>query len=85
MTGRSTQEMRGKIAVWQEAYGSVGQTQCLFNRKLELIQLLHDKQLIQFIVNLWQLALQLTHNDQGDQRMDAERKTLGVRRGICIE
>ena len=33
MTRRLTQEMRCKIAVWQEAYGSVRQAQRLFNRK----------------------------------------------------
>ena len=33
MTRRLTQEMRCKIAVWQEAYGSVRQTQRLFNRE----------------------------------------------------
>ena len=33
MTRRLTQEMRCKIAIWQEAYGSVRQTQRLFNRK----------------------------------------------------
>ena len=32
MTKRLTQEMRCKIAVWQEAYRSVRQTQCLFNK-----------------------------------------------------
>ena len=33
MTSRLTQEIRGKIAVWQEAYGSITQTQCLFTRE----------------------------------------------------
>ena len=33
MTSRLTQKMRYKIAVWQEAYKSVGQTQRLFNRE----------------------------------------------------
>ena len=33
MTRRLTQEMRCKIAVWQEAYKSVTQTQRLFNRE----------------------------------------------------
>ena len=33
MTRRLTQEIRCKIAVWQEAYGSVKQTQRLFNRE----------------------------------------------------
>ena len=33
MTRKLTQEMRCKIAVWQEAYGSVRQTQHLFNRE----------------------------------------------------
>ena len=33
MIRRLTQEMRCKIAVWQEAYGSVRQTQHLFNRE----------------------------------------------------
>ena len=32
MTGRLTQEMRWKIAVWQQAFESVKQTQCLFIR-----------------------------------------------------
>ena len=33
MTRRLTQEMTCKIAVWQEAYGSVRQTQRLFNKE----------------------------------------------------
>ena len=33
MTSRLTQEMRCKIFVWQEANGSVRQTQRLFNRE----------------------------------------------------
>ena len=36
ITGRITQEMRCKIAVWQEAYGSVKQTQCLFDREFKI-------------------------------------------------
>ena len=36
MTRRLTQEMRCKIAIWQEAYGSVRQTQRLFKRKFEI-------------------------------------------------
>ena len=36
MTRRLTQEMRCKIVVWQEAYGSVRQTQCLFNMEFRI-------------------------------------------------
>ena len=42
---------------------------------LELNQLLHDKQFMRVVVNLWQLVLQLTHNGQQDQGADAQRKT----------
>ena len=52
---------------------------------LKLIQISHDEQFLQFIVNLWQLALKLIQSDQGNQGADAQRKHLGVRRGICIE
>ena len=57
MTRRLTQEMRCKIAVWQEVYKSVSQTQRSLTVNLELIQPLHDEQFMQFIVNLWKLDL----------------------------
>ena len=44
MTRRLIQEMRCKITVWQEAYGSVRQTSASLTRNSELIQLLHDEQ-----------------------------------------
>ena len=40
---------------------------------------------MQFIAKLWQLALYLTHNDQGDKGADAQRKHLEVRKGICMK
>ena len=75
MTGRLTQGMRCKIAVWQEAYGSVRQTKRLFNRELGIISAPTRRTIYAIHRKFSAPALQLINNDQEDQGADTQRKT----------
>jgi len=80
---RLIQELRCKIAVWQEANKSVRQIQRPFNLEFG-INLVPTRRSI-YAIHRKFMKTGSVHKDQEDQRADVRGKRLGLKRGIRIE